>query len=119
MTSADQALEIVLANVAVLGVERVPILEALSRVLAEEIRSPRDIPGFDNSAMDGYAVPAADIAAASEANPVRLRVVETVGAGQMPTRRLSAGEAVRTTSGDPIRGGPEPILPRERTRARG
>src|SRR6266404_441549 len=61
MMTADQALEIVLENVAPLGVERTPILDALGRVLAEEIRSPRDIPGFDNSAMDGYAVRAADI----------------------------------------------------------
>ena len=46
MTSADQALQIVLANVSRLGIERVPLLHALGRVLAEEIRSPRDIPGF-------------------------------------------------------------------------
>ena len=79
MITADQALQIVLENVAPLGVERTPILDALGRVLAEEIRSPRDIPGFDNSAMDGYAVRAADIIDASETNPVRLAVVETVG----------------------------------------
>ncbi|MGA7621601.1 MAG: hypothetical protein WBV99_19670, partial [Candidatus Binatus sp.] len=91
MISADQALQIVLENVAPLGVERIPIVEALGRVLAEDISSPRDIPGFDNSAMDGYAVRAADLAKASEASPVRLTVVETVGAGKMPTRRVSAG----------------------------
>ncbi|MFZ0247668.1 MAG: hypothetical protein WAL68_18485, partial [Candidatus Binatus sp.] len=71
MISADQALQIVLENVAPLGVERIPIVEALGRVLAEDISSPRDIPGFDNSAMDGYAVRAADLAKASEASPVR------------------------------------------------
>src|ERR1700674_5775509 len=70
--SADEALRLVLDNVAVLGVERTPLTSALGRVLAEEIRSPRDIPGFDNSAMDGYAVRAADVIEASESNPVRL-----------------------------------------------
>ena len=116
MTSADQALEIVLANVAVLGVERVPILEALSRVLAEEIRSPRDIPGFDNSAMDGYAVRAADVASASESNPVRLRVIETVAAGAMPKLTLEPGQATRTMTGAPIAPGADAIIQVERTR---
>ncbi|MGC2492458.1 MAG: hypothetical protein WA410_06405, partial [Candidatus Binatus sp.] len=87
MVSADQALQIVLENVVPLGVERIPILEALGRVLAEDIASRRDIPGFDNSAMDGFAVRAADLVRASEASPVKLAVVETVGAGRMPTRR--------------------------------
>jgi len=116
MTSADQALEIVLANVAVLGVERVPILEALSRVLAEEIRSPRDIPGFDNSAMDGYAVRAADVASASESNPIRLRVIETVAAGAMPKLTLEPGQATRTMTGAPIAPGADAIIQVERTR---
>ncbi|HEY6300396.1 MAG TPA: gephyrin-like molybdotransferase Glp [Candidatus Binatus sp.] len=119
MISADQALQIVLENVAPLGVERVAILDALGRVLAEPISSSRDIPGFDNSAMDGYAVHAADVAKASEASPVKLAVVETVGAGQMPTRRVSAGQAVRTMTGAPIAEGADAIIPVERTRGGG
>jgi molybdopterin molybdotransferase len=119
MISADQALQIVLENVAPLGVERIPILEALGRVLAEDISSSRDIPGFDNSAMDGYAVRAADLARASETNPVKLAVVETVGAGQMPTRRLGAGEATRTMTGAPVAEGADAVIPVERTRGTG
>ena len=119
MISADQALQIVLENVAPLGVERIPIVESLGRVLAQDISSPRDIPGFDNSAMDGYAVRAADLAKASEASPVKLTVVETVGAGMMPTRRVSAGEAVRTMTGAPIAEGADAIIPVERTRGGG
>ena len=88
-------------------------------MLAENISSPRDIPGFDNSAMDGYAVRAADLAKASEANPVKLAVVETVGAGQMPTRGVSAGQAVRTMTGAPIAEGADAIIPVERTRGIG
>ncbi len=116
MISADQALQIVLENVTALGVERISIVEALGRVLAEDISSPRDIPGFDNSAMDGYAVRAADLAGASEANPVKLTVVETVGAGTVPTRRVGAGEAARTMTGAPIAEGADAIVPVERTR---
>jgi molybdopterin molybdotransferase len=119
MISADQALQIVLENVAPLGVERIPILDALGRVLAENISSSRDIPGFDNSAMDGYAVRAADLASASEANPVKLRVVETAGAGQMPSRRVGAGETVRTMTGAPIADGADAIIQVERTRGSG
>ncbi|MGD0120040.1 MAG: gephyrin-like molybdotransferase Glp [Candidatus Binatus sp.] len=119
MISADQALQVVLENVAPLGVERITILDALGRVLAENISSSRDIPGFDNSAMDGYAVRAADVANASEANPVKLRVVETAGAGQMPSRRVGAGETVRTMTGAPIADGADAIIQVERTRGSG
>lgn len=119
MTTANEALTIVLDNVSPLGVERVPIRYAFGRVLAEEIRSPRDIPGFNNSAMDGFAVRAVDIAAASESSPIRLRVLETVGAGQMPTRRLQAGETIRTMTGAPIAEGADAIVPVERTRSTG
>jgi molybdopterin molybdotransferase len=119
MTSADQALQIVLTNVSRLGIERVPILPALGRILAEEIRSPRDIPGFDNSAMDGYAVRAVDIATASETRPVRLSVLGTVAAGMMPTVTLSAGTAVRTMTGAPISPGADAIVQVERTRGEG
>jgi len=119
MTSADQALQIVLGNVAPLGIERLSITAALGRVLAEEIHSPRDIPGFDNSAMDGYALRAADVASASEANPVRLEVMETVGAGSMPSRTVATGQAVRTMTGAPIAGGADAIVQVERTRSEG
>ncbi len=119
MISADQALQLVLENVSLLGVERVTILDALGRVLAEEIRSSRDIPGFDNSAMDGYAVRAADIAQASASNPVRLRVLGTVAAGAMPAARLEAGTAMRTMTGAPVASGADAIVPVEQTRGEG
>jgi molybdopterin molybdotransferase len=116
MITVDEALKIVLDNVAALGVERASIVDASGRVLAEEIRSSRDIPGFDNSAMDGYAVRAADVAAASESYPVRLTVLETVGAGVMPSLRVGPGQAVRTMTGAPIADGADTIVPVERTR---
>jgi molybdopterin molybdotransferase len=119
MTSADQALQIVLENVAPLGIERISITVALGRILAEEVYSPRDIPGFDNSAMDGYAVRAADVASASESNTVRLAVLETVAAGMMPSREVATGQAARTMTGAPVASGADAIVPVERTRAEG
>ncbi|MGH7813987.1 MAG: molybdopterin molybdotransferase MoeA [Candidatus Binataceae bacterium] len=119
MISADEALAIVLESVAPLGIERVPILGALDRAIAEEIHAPRNIPPFDNSSMDGYAVRAGDVAGASEANPVKLAVVETVPAGTMPSRRIGPGEAARTMTGAPIAAGADAIVPVERTRRAG
>jgi molybdopterin molybdotransferase len=119
MISPDEALTVVLDQAAPLGVERVGLLDSLGRVLAAEVRSARDIPGFDNSAMDGYAVRAADVAGASEAHPVRLRVTETVPAGAMPSRPVAPGQAARTMTGAPIAEGADAIVPVERTRSAG
>jgi molybdopterin molybdotransferase len=117
MISADEALAQVLGSVAILGIERVPLRNALGRILAEEIRSDRDIPGFDNSAMDGYAVRAADVAGAGERSPRLLKVTETVAAGSMPTVQVRAGEAVRIMTGAPVPQGADSIVPVERTRS--
>src|SRR5271163_1192354 len=111
MITTDAALRMVIESVKCLAVERIAIGAAVARVLAEEIRSPRDVPGFANSAMDGYAVRAADVAAACEDAPVRLKVLETVGAGLMPVSRVGAGETVRTMTGAPIADGADAIVP--------
>ncbi|MGH7908124.1 MAG: molybdopterin molybdotransferase MoeA, partial [Candidatus Binataceae bacterium] len=116
MISVDEALELVLESVSPLGVERIPITQALNRILAEEVRSPRDIPGFDNSAMDGYAVRSSDIAQASEAHAITLAVTETIAAGAMPSRTVSQGHAARIMTGAPIPEGADAIVPVERTR---
>jgi molybdopterin molybdotransferase len=117
MISADEALAQVLGSVSVLGVERIPLRAAVGRILAEEIRSSRDIPGFDNSAMDGYAVRRADVAGAGERAPRRLKVMETVAAGSMPTVQVRPGEAVRIMTGAPVPQGADSIVPVERTRS--
>jgi len=116
MISADEALRIVLDSIKPLAHERISIRDALGRVLAEEIYSNRDIPGFDNSAMDGYAVRATDLAGASENHPRRLQITETIAAGAMPTRALSAGYAARIMTGAPIPEGADAIVPVENTR---
>jgi molybdopterin molybdotransferase len=117
MISVDQALSQVVSSVSVLGIERIPLRNALGRILAEEIRSDRDIPAFDNSAMDGYAVRAADLGGAGERTPKRLKVTETIAAGSMPTIRVGAGEAARIMTGAPVPQGADSIVPVERTRS--
>ena len=81
MISLEEALAEILRHVRPLEPERIPILEALGRVLAEEIVSDIDIPPFANSAMDGYAVRAADVAMATPGSPVSLAVAGSVAAG--------------------------------------
>ncbi|MGD0073861.1 MAG: gephyrin-like molybdotransferase Glp [Candidatus Binataceae bacterium] len=118
LINADKALQIVLDNVAPVGIERVSIREALGRVLAEEIRSGRDIPGFDNSAMDGYALRAADIAAASEQTPARLEVEETIAAGSVARSAVAPGHAMRIMTGAPVPPGADCVVPVEQSRER-
>ena len=88
MLSVEQALERVLRLVHELPVERIPLLDADGLTLAEDVRAPFDIPSLANSAMDGYAVRAADVASATESSPVTLTVNGQVQAGQLATDAL-------------------------------
>ena len=84
-------------------------------VLAEAVTSPEDVPPFANTAMDGYAVRAADTAGATEAAPVVLPVVAEVAAGHPAERALQAGEAMRIFTGAPMPDGADAVLMVERT----
>src|SRR5579884_1952690 len=95
LLGVDEALAAILARIPVLSPETVVLTEALGRVLAEDVYADIDVPPFHNSAMDGYAVIAADTAGASRARPVELRVVADLPAGQVPTVPVRPGEAVR------------------------
>ncbi|MEM3019364.1 MAG: molybdopterin biosynthesis protein [Candidatus Bathyarchaeia archaeon] len=90
--------------------EEVPITEALGRVLAENIFSPIDVPGFDRAAMDGYAVRASDTFGAEEDSPRILRLVGKVEAGEKPSIELNAGEAVEVATGAPIPKGANAVV---------
>ena len=81
----EEARERMLNGVEPLGVERIALSNALGRVLAEPVLALVTLPPWDNSAMDGFAVRAADVAGASNEAPVRLRVVGEVAAGHVPT----------------------------------
>src|SRR5918998_2213857 len=79
--------------------ERLPVERALGRVLAEDLRSPGDLPSFRRSTMDGFAVRAADTFGASEGLPGYLTLVGDVLMGDAPTRALHQGECVRIATG--------------------
>ena len=115
MLSVEDALERVLRLVHELPVERVPILEADGLTLAEDVHSPFDIPALTNSAMDGYAVRAADVAGASAESPVTLEIVGQVQAGQLPSATVREGETVRIMTGAPTPEGADAIVPYEFT----
>lgn len=94
---------------------RIPLDDALGSVLAEDVVSRLDIPAWTNSAMDGYAARGADVRGASEASPVRLRVVESLPAGRFPTRAIGPGECARIFTGAPLPAGADSIIRQEDT----
>lgn len=98
-----------------LKTELTPIIEALGRVLAEDVVSPLDVPGFDRSAMDGYAVRAEDTYRADEAKPVNLRLKGRVEAGHSTDLEVSVGEAVEVSTGAPIPRGANAVVMVEHT----
>lgn len=99
MISLEQAIEVVLSHVEPLGVERVSILDAIGRVAAEDLRSDIDVAPFPHSAMDGFALHAADIELASEENPVNLTVIAEIGAGSVYEGAIEHGQCVRIMTG--------------------
>lgn len=90
--------------------------DALGLVLAAEVRSEEPIPSFANSSMDGYAVVAADVADASEGDPVELDVIGEVAAGSGDLPQVTPGSAVRIMTGAPVPAGADAIVPVEVTR---
>lgn len=110
-----EALAAVLREVAVLPVEQVPLLEALGRVLAEPVVAGDNLPPFANSAMDGYAVRAADTGGSSSERPASLRVVGDIAAGSVPDVTLTEGTAARIMTGAPLPAGADAIIPVEDT----
>lgn len=97
------------------GTEQVALVEARGRVVAETVRSPIDLPPWDNSAMDGYALRSADTAAAVDTTPVRLAVTGEVRAGQAPTVAVPRGTAVRIATGAAVPPDADAVVPVEET----
>ena len=92
-----------------------PLSAAHGRTLAEPLRAAVDIPVFDNSAMDGFAVRRADVATASPSSPVRLRVVADLPAGAQLDPALGPGEAARIMTGAPAPSAADAVVPFEDT----
>ena len=116
LTRLEDALQVVLDAVPVLGVEKINLLDALGRVLAEDIIAERDNPPWDNSAMDGFAVRYDDIKQIHAiTTPTVLKVIEDVAAGTFPTKTVGKGEAIRIMTGAPLPQGADTVLKVEDT----
>ena len=115
MISVDEALEYILKHFEPLEPEEVEILDALGRVLAEDVYSDMEIPPFDNSAMDGYAVRAADTVGASSEAPAALQVVGNLAAGYITDLTVVPGTAIRIMTGAPLPAGADAVVRFEET----
>lgn len=115
MFTVSDAVARIVAGIEPLGVERVPLLDALGRVLATPVISPLTLPAWDNSAMDGYALRAADVEGATAEKPVSLTVLETVAAGAFPSRAVEAGSCTRIMTGAPLPEGVDTVIRLEDT----
>jgi molybdopterin molybdotransferase len=120
--NADRLLSVEEARAAVFAAisgptpaEHAWILECVGRVAAEPVRSPIALPPWHNSAMDGYAIRAADVAGARDEAPTRLEVVGEVRAGQAPETEVRRGTAVRIATGAPLPPGADAVVPVEAT----
>ncbi len=115
----EEARRLVVERCVPLAPRRVQLDDALGCVLAEEVVAPEPVPPFANSAMDGFAVRAADLAGASVGAPVRLRVIDTVLAGAAAVTEVVPGTAVRIMTGAPVPPGADSVVPVERSVAVG
>src|SRR5574340_831188 len=109
----SEAQRVVLESVVVFGAERVKLEQSLGRVLAEDIGANRDLPPYDISAMDGYALRSADLGNIHAA----LEVIEDIKAGDMPTKSLAPGQCAHIMTGAPLPPGADAVIRVEDTEA--
>ncbi len=104
--SVTNAQQCILESVNKLDIETVGLEQSLGRVLAEDVRANRDIPPYDVSAMDGYALCSADLAKI----PATLKIVEDIKAGDMPSKQVGAGQCARIMTGAPMPRGADTVI---------
>ncbi len=109
MLRIENALQIILNQTPLLGEEEIALPEAVGRVLRHDAISDLDLPPFDRARMDGYALKAADAAAASETNPARLREIGEAAAGFSFNGLVESGQAVRIMTGAPVPAGADAV----------
>ena len=119
MISVEEALKRILDSFSPLGLETASILDALGRVIGEDIYAGRAIPPKDRSVMDGYALRSIDTLGASQEEPSLLDVVEDIPAGAIPNRRIEAGQAARIMTGAPLPEGADAVVRLEEARKEG
>jgi len=117
MLELEDALQRILAEIQPLATESIPLNEALDHCLAEPVRAPLDLPPFDNSAMDGYAVRAPDLVQCSAQHPVSLQRIGAVAAGEKFEGEVAAGACVRIFTGSPLPRGADAVVMQEDTQA--
>lgn len=115
LRGVEEQLADVLAAAQPLPAERIPLADAHGRTLSEPVRAAVDIPVFDNSAMDGFAVRFADVTDAAPDAPVTLQVVADLPAGTAADPGLGPGEAARIMTGSPVPSDADAIVPFEDT----
>ena len=111
--SFEEARELTLANVAAGRTEVLPLDQLTGKILAEDIVARVDAPSSTSSRKDGYAVISSDLSAATEENPVKLKLVGKLAAGAVPNLRITAGQAVRVTTGAPLPEGANAVISEE------
>lgn len=109
------ARELLLSYAHPVAAERIPLSECGGRILAEPLIAGENVPAFDRSPLDGYAIFSHDTASASKDFPVTLRVLEEVPAGAVPTKRVIPGTAVKILTGAPIPEGADAVIMYEKT----
>ena len=109
LTSIEDARAMILAEAEPIGAETRPLAGCVGLVLAVDLVASTDVPSFDNSAMDGYAVLAADTAGASSDHPASLLVTDTIAAGHKTAAQLSLGQAARIMTGAPMPQGADAV----------
>ena len=119
MIELEEAQNILNAKMPHLGSERIGLLRAHNRVLAEDIYSSINQPPFNRSPLDGYALRAEDSQGASRTNPVTVKVIEEIHAGSCPKEKVAQGTAIRIMTGAPIPEGADCIIRQEDTSREG
>jgi molybdopterin molybdotransferase len=115
LLSVSEARERILSQFQPVKPENLPLADALNRVLAQDVRAADDLPLFDNSSMDGFALRASDVSEAAPGSPRSLRVVADIPAGTSPTIVLGPGEAARIMTGAHMPDGADAVIPVEDT----
>ena len=113
--SVSEALERVLDKASRIGDENVELEESYGRILAEPIVASSDVPPFDRSPYDGYAIRSADSAGATGDNRISFRVIDHIGAGEVSAKKLKANEAVRIMTGAQLPEGADAVVMFEQT----
>ena len=108
-----EALELTLSNVSARETEVLPLDRLVGRTLAEDVKARVDCPSVSTSRKDGYAVVSADLSRAAETNPVRLKMLGTLSAGDHSQLEIKRGQTVRVTTGAPLPAGADAVLSEE------